>query len=312
VTQADVREAEALEADALAYPEEREEILLEAAVAWQRAGRSDRARAVLGELVGQGGEYACDARVQLADLHMTAGEAELAGSELAVLAKDPALADRHCELAAELLAAHDDLTEAARWYDRAAARVSEEELETLRRGGGGGWLSIGTTIMLRNRQHVRAQLGLDPDILDTLVPDPATRAAELPTTSEDVFNVLDRGVVPAQTRLLTFQRDQRRLARQRWPSEYMQTDDEYYAAAEHRWREIGDGGVPTITVVPGDVEALVAFAEQHNGSPTDPAIKRRYCQTAPAAATMPWPPERNSPCWCGSARKYKKCCGKPG
>ncbi|MEV6140612.1 SEC-C metal-binding domain-containing protein [Nocardia sp. NPDC051990] len=24
---------------------------------------------------------------------------------------------------------------------------------------------------------------------------------------------------------------------------------------------------------------------------------------------MDWPPPRNAPCWCGSGRKYKKCCG---
>ncbi|WP_200834412.1 SEC-C metal-binding domain-containing protein [Amycolatopsis alkalitolerans] len=27
---------------------------------------------------------------------------------------------------------------------------------------------------------------------------------------------------------------------------------------------------------------------------------------------IPWPPGRNEPCWCGSERKYKKCCGAPG
>ncbi|MFE3459325.1 SEC-C metal-binding domain-containing protein [Nocardiopsis aegyptia] len=26
---------------------------------------------------------------------------------------------------------------------------------------------------------------------------------------------------------------------------------------------------------------------------------------------VPWPPQRNETCWCGSARKYKKCCGSP-
>jgi uncharacterized protein YecA (UPF0149 family) len=25
-----------------------------------------------------------------------------------------------------------------------------------------------------------------------------------------------------------------------------------------------------------------------------------------------WPPGRNQPCWCGSGRKYKKCCTAPG
>ncbi|MFI2433646.1 SEC-C metal-binding domain-containing protein [Streptomyces sp. NPDC018693] len=24
-----------------------------------------------------------------------------------------------------------------------------------------------------------------------------------------------------------------------------------------------------------------------------------------------WPPPRNGTCWCGSQRKYKKCCGSP-
>ncbi|MGH9120915.1 MAG: SEC-C metal-binding domain-containing protein [Acidimicrobiales bacterium] len=26
-------------------------------------------------------------------------------------------------------------------------------------------------------------------------------------------------------------------------------------------------------------------------------------------AALPWPPGRNAPCWCGSGRKYKTCCG---
>lgn len=24
--------------------------------------------------------------------------------------------------------------------------------------------------------------------------------------------------------------------------------------------------------------------------------------------SLPWPPGRNEPCWCGSSRKYKRCC----
>ena len=149
-------------------------------------------------------------------------------------------------------------------------------------------------------------------MLDTLTPDPPSPDADAPTTGEDVLGMLDAGIVPKQTRMLTFQRDQRRLAQQRWPTEYTQPEDDYYAAAEHRWREIRDGGVPTITIVPANVDALSAFAERHGGSPIDPAIKRRYCQTMPATDTLTWPPERNATCWCGTGRKYKKCCGRPG
>lgn len=28
-------------------------------------------------------------------------------------------------------------------------------------------------------------------------------------------------------------------------------------------------------------------------------------------ALITWPPDRNQPCWCGSGRKYKKCCAAP-
>ncbi|BCJ55947.1 preprotein translocase SecA [Actinoplanes sp. NBRC 14428] len=304
---ADTKLAAELETDADRYPDERPEILLEAADAWQRAGRSDRARAILDELVEGGGEYGCDARIQLADLHLQAGDTMMAYAELNTAAKDHALGERQCELAAELLAAHGDLDQAARWYDRAAARLTDEQLDALRRGD--KWPTIGTTIMLRNRQQVRQRLGRSPDLLDTLVPE--LTDPEKPTTAEDVLDLMDSGFIPRQTRMLTFRRDQRRLAQQQWPGVYDQPDDEYYAAAEHRWREVRDGGVPSITVVAADVDDLIAFARLHGGSPTDPAIKRRYCETAPDRVTIDWPPERNAACWCGSGRKYKKCCGRP-
>ena len=70
MAQTDTQRAEQLEADAVVYPDERDELLLEAAEAWQRAGQPERARALLAELIERGGEYGCDARVQLADLHM--------------------------------------------------------------------------------------------------------------------------------------------------------------------------------------------------------------------------------------------------
>ena len=305
---ADTKLPEELEADADKYPDERPEILLEAAEAWQRAGHSDRARAILDDLIRDGGEHACDARIQLADLHMEAGDTDSAHAELNAVAKDPALTEGHCELAAELLAAHGDLDQAARWYDRAAARLTEEQLDALRHRD--EWLTIGTTIMLRNRQHVRQQLGHPPDLLDTLVPE--LEDPEKPTTAENLLDLMDSGFIPRQTRMLTFQRDQRQLAQQQWPGGYDQPEDEYYDAAEHRWREIRDGGVPSITVVAAQVGDLIDFARQHGGSPTDADTKRRYCETAPDHLTISWPPERNAACWCGSGRKYKKCCGRPG
>lgn len=56
----------ALEAEAEEHPEERGEILMEAAATWRRAGDDARASALLEGLVAGGGEDGCYARVELA------------------------------------------------------------------------------------------------------------------------------------------------------------------------------------------------------------------------------------------------------
>ncbi|GAA3239535.1 hypothetical protein GCM10010468_75770 [Actinocorallia longicatena] len=48
------RQAERLEKSALEFPEERGEILLEAAGQWAPAGESERALAIHGDLLGSG------------------------------------------------------------------------------------------------------------------------------------------------------------------------------------------------------------------------------------------------------------------
>jgi hypothetical protein len=55
-----------LEAEAREYPDDRGEILVEAAAAWRRAGDDARASALLEGLVADGGEDGCYARVELA------------------------------------------------------------------------------------------------------------------------------------------------------------------------------------------------------------------------------------------------------
>lgn len=45
--------------------------------------------------------------------------------------------------------------------------------------------------------------------------------------------------------------------------------------------------------------------------PESPQARSRYAaELAREGVTVPWPPGRNDPCWCGSGLKYKKCCGR--
>lgn len=299
--------AAALEAEALGYPEQRGEILLEAAEAWLEAGELERSTGLLRDLVDGGGEDACYALVELAAVHLDSGSYAEAQKHLAQLARHPALHDGHCQLAAELLVDHGDLNEALTWYDRLVTRLTEEQIEEVR--GPDGWAAH-AAISLRGRRGVREELGLPPDATDEIVPMvPPDRTTSLEDLDADLASGRE---APRGLRILTFQRADRAEITRRWPGELDESDEEYYPAAERRWRQLADAGVPTIRLVAPTVAELEAFAAEIGGSLTDAEIRSRYADIAPDEKTMAWPPSRNAPCWCGSGGKYKKCCGRPG
>ena len=58
------------------------------------------------------------------------------------------------------------------------------------------------------------------------------------------------------------------------------------------------------------VDGLTAHAEESGNDPGSGEARSAYAATLLAAGdAVVWPPGRNEPCWCGSDRKYKKCCG---
>jgi tetratricopeptide (TPR) repeat protein len=303
--QTTVDEAFALEAEAKEYPDERGEILLEAAVAWRRAGRADRASDLLVRLVAEGGEDGCFARFALAEGYFEDGVVDEAYAELAGLAHDAALTEGHCTFVAELLAERGDLEGALRWYDRAVARLDPEDLQALR--GPDGRMHV-SSVMVRGRREVRSRLGLPVDATDEIAP--LMPLQRRPVDAEDLHDYLESGRTPQQVRMLVFQRGERAEARRRWPEEYEAPDEEYYPAAERRWRELAASGVPAIRVVPAVVSQLCEFAGRVGGSPTDSEVKAQYAGTVADQTAIAWPPPRNGPCWCGSAVKYKTCCGR--
>ncbi|MFJ9554531.1 SEC-C domain-containing protein [Nocardiopsis sp. NPDC101807] len=66
----------------------------------------------------------------------------------------------------------------------------------------------------------------------------------------------------------------------------------------------------TVLTTPGE---LGAFAGARGLDAADGDALRLWAGTLSpeSGRPTPWPPERNHPCWCGSGRKYKKCCGSP-
>jgi tetratricopeptide (TPR) repeat protein len=58
------------------------------------------------------------------------------------------------------------------------------------------------------------------------------------------------------------------------------------------------------------VDGLVAHAERAGHGPGSGEARSSYAaRLLHAGRAVVWPPGRNEPCWCGSDRKYKRCCG---
>jgi hypothetical protein len=301
-----------LETHAAEFPEQRGMLLIEAALAWRRAGQSQRATQLIDEVIATGGEDGCYARVQRVEFCLDDDAWPQAEAQLAILAHEPSLHEGHCTLIAELLIEHHRLQAAARWYDRGLARLTPQTLRAIT--GPRGFTQLSALAMLRGRRDLRSRLGQPPDATDELVADPSqwrSPTVNPPDLDAVAEHLAAGGPPPRGVRILTFQRDQRAQARTRWPQTYPDPDEQYYPAAEARWRNLADNGARDIQIVPVTVAELVDFAQRTGADPTDAAVKTQYIQTVSPQAMIPWPPPRNAPCWCGSGAKYKKCCGQP-
>lgn len=65
-----------------------------------------------------------------------------------------------------------------------------------------------------------------------------------------------------------------------------------------------------VSVAPLSITLLEEWAAQEGTDPGSAETRTTLAaELARRGDTVPWPPSRNAPCWCGSVRKYKKCCG---
>lgn len=138
----------------------------------------------------------------------------------------------------------------------------------------------------------RQELGLEPDEDDLLAPKGHLDA-------------------PAGTALAVgwFPRDEQELAVERWPEleRDLADPDAYCRAVELALRAPHDR---RLALVPLRVAAVLEFARREALDPDDRAtLARHAAHLAARGETLDWPPGRNEPCWCGSWRKYKRCCG---
>jgi tetratricopeptide (TPR) repeat protein len=174
---------------------------------------------------------------------------------------------------------------------RGALEAYDEALNLAKNTGDQGWID-----QLRGeRQYCRFEHGLPPDEDDCLA-EQANPAYPKATHYSVAW----------------FPRDQIEVALARWPSlaDDLNDPDAYCRTIEARLQDVRRETGRQPFVAPLRVERLIEFAEENGIDPDSGAARSRFgAELGRKGESLPWPPRRNEPCWCGSGRKYKRCCG---
>lgn len=88
----------------------------------------------------------------------------------------------------------------------------------------------------------------------------------------------------------------------------------YCRRMERRLREAREAGVTGLHIAPLRSAGFARWLADNDPDERDAAqLRARFAADLGRnrSRVIAWPPGRNEPCWCGSGRKYKKCCAAP-
>ena len=283
---------------------------------YDRQGRHDDAIALHERAIELGWDSIPDPRSDIAEFHLRAGREEQAAA-----------------IWAELKASEPDDV----WLYNAAGlsynEVGQHELAV-------AWLGEGIELAMRTddpegiinqlsdvRRHSLRALGRDLDELQQQV-DPfieqwrrakGRRPARMSELRNSVSVLRDKSRAEGHQRediaasVAWFPSGEYEQAINRWPSLAEDWADvphgDYCARFDGNIKWMRSQGVPIRAITPIVVTEYAAWCAEHDEDPEEAraAYAARRMQDGDA---IPWPPGRNEPCWCGSNRKYKKCCGR--
>ncbi|WP_460064131.1 SEC-C domain-containing protein [Streptomyces sp. YKOK-I1] len=332
------------------YPEDREELLREAADAWRSAGEPDRALALFERLLdpesGGCGEPDVVDAWRIDTLWEAGREEEARAAAAAFRARHPRDAAAWA-LVAEVFESVNETATAAEWFTTgvthalgAGAPVTADVVADSRDSFGLGELLLG-------RHRVRRLLGEPHDDWDHVADElHVRRAAPLPGRVRPLDELHDplrlrrlaeggADALRAEMEELAAEPDEEENAPtgplrtcvlfwpphefaqllERWPTVVDAYGDHHAGhlrQVERTLRELSDQGATHLALGRATVSGLVAHVNEAGGSAGTPADRSAYAaELARTGQAEAWPPPRNGPCWCGSGCKYKKCCGNP-
>ncbi|WP_030793544.1 SEC-C domain-containing protein [Streptomyces sp. NRRL S-920] len=326
-----IAEAARLERTAGLYPEDAEQLLLQAAAHLELAGARDRATALYDRLLSADAERPPASPLLIRALkasnlweygHEAEARAIIDGVR-ATAPRDPA----PWVIVAESLESHDELEQAHATFTEAAALLLPPETPDP---------PYATHPLLFGRHRVRRMLGMDHDAWDAL----ADRISTSPVPLDELHDPkrtwslgsenpaeLRAEITRLQAELGSYRQALSRpfpVAILHWPApeltelltaypsltaEYP-SHEEHLATIESSLRELSASGTPNLGIVTGTVPSYEAFAASEGTSPEEPSLLPQYATTLAARGRAAgWPPERGAECWCGSGVVYGECHG---
>ncbi|MCY1142152.1 SEC-C metal-binding domain-containing protein [Actinoplanes sp. Pm04-4] len=151
--------------------------------------------------------------------------------------------------------------------------------------------------LLQQRHRLRHALGLQHDHHDNLAERLETRLA----------NASAAPAAAVSADLVFFPQAEFASVLKQWPAlaeQYGADWDEHRARLEKELVRLTGTGRTGLAVFPATADGLAK-----HGDPAEEGTRTAYARELEAAPNhIPWPPERNGACWCGSGLKYKKDC----
>ncbi|MFD6434953.1 SEC-C domain-containing protein [Streptomyces venezuelae] len=327
-----IAEAARLERTADLYPEDAEQLLLQAAAHLELAGARDRATRLYDSLLSPSAPHPPSSPLLIRALkasnlweygHEAEARAIIDGVRAAA-PRDPA----PWVIVAESLESHDELEQAHAAFTEAATLLLPAATEP----------PYATHPILFGRHRVRRLLGADHDDWDALadhvssspVPldelhdpkrvwslgseNPAELRAEIARIQAELGSYREALSRPFPVAVLHWPAPELTELLTAYPalsSEYP-SHEAHLSTIESSLRELSASGTPNLGIVTGTVPSYEAFAASEASSPEDPSLLPQYATTLAARGrAVSWPPEEGAGCWCGSGRAYGQCHGSP-
>jgi tetratricopeptide (TPR) repeat protein len=284
----------------------------ELAYAYEKLGRFEEAIEAMREAVAAGWEGELDdhpsAQALIADLLLRAGRDQEADQAWAQAEREDPRNPWVHSAASDAYTRVGLYRKALPWQTKGlelALAAGEEEGEL-------AWYLTG------ERGETMDALGLAPDELQLRAEELIERQEQQDREYEREFLRTwnqPRTIAPQQAYIgiAWFPPDQYQRALETWPSFAEDYEHGPYAAycarLELLLRDLNSQGVKRLALTPLTIDDYLAWCAEHDRDPEESDSRASYAtELIGRDVAQPWPPQRNEPCWCGSERKYKKCC----